>query len=152
MQRPGRNLSLIAPAVALWLAAGAAPAAAKPGGAEKGIAEMNLAIVAAYNGGDAGAVAACYTEDAVIYPPDLGSIAGREAIQEFWQGAMTGGMTGLQIETDEIEAKGDTAFETGRYEGFNTLGENIDQGKYIVVWKRVEGTWRLHRDIWNSGR
>jgi ketosteroid isomerase-like protein len=25
-------------------------------------------------------------------------------------------------------------------------------GKYIVVWKKGEdGTWRLHRDIWNAG-
>jgi hypothetical protein len=22
--------------------------------------------------------------------------------------------------------------------------------KYVVVWKRVGGQWRLHRDIWNA--
>lgn len=22
--------------------------------------------------------------------------------------------------------------------------------KYVVVWKRVDGQWRLHRDIWNT--
>jgi ketosteroid isomerase-like protein len=22
--------------------------------------------------------------------------------------------------------------------------------KYVVVWKRVDGAWLLHRDIWNA--
>ena len=113
---------------------------------------MNLAAVAAFNSGDAAAMAACYTEDARMFPPDQSPIAGREAIQEFWQGAMTAGMAGLQLETDEIEAKGDTAFEVGRYKTFSPTGEQIEQGKYIVVWKKVGGTWFLHRDIWNSGQ
>jgi len=26
----------------------------------------------------------------------------------------------------------------------------MDQGKYIVIWKQVEGEWKLHRDIWNT--
>jgi hypothetical protein len=26
----------------------------------------------------------------------------------------------------------------------------IDEGKYVVVWKRVGGQWKLHRDIWTS--
>ena len=26
-----------------------------------------------------------------------------------------------------------------------------DEGKYVVVWKKQEdGSWKLHRDIWNS--
>jgi hypothetical protein len=26
----------------------------------------------------------------------------------------------------------------------------LDQGKYIVIWKREKGQWKLHRDIFNS--
>jgi ketosteroid isomerase-like protein len=22
--------------------------------------------------------------------------------------------------------------------------------KFVVVWKKIDGQWRLHRDIWNS--
>ncbi|MDF2760692.1 MAG: hypothetical protein K0S99_3327, partial [Thermomicrobiales bacterium] len=25
------------------------------------------------------------------------------------------------------------------------------RGKYVVVWRREGGTWRIHLDIWNSG-
>jgi ketosteroid isomerase-like protein len=28
----------------------------------------------------------------------------------------------------------------------------IDTGKYVVVWKRVGGRWKLLRDIWNTSR
>jgi hypothetical protein len=24
------------------------------------------------------------------------------------------------------------------------------EGRYVVVWKRVEDTWKLHRDIWSA--
>jgi len=29
-------------------------------------------------------------------------------------------------------------------------GETLDRGKFLVVWKSVDGSWKLHRDIWNS--
>jgi hypothetical protein len=25
-----------------------------------------------------------------------------------------------------------------------------DDGKYLVIWKRDQGKWRLHRDIWTT--
>jgi hypothetical protein len=36
----------------------------------------------------------------------------------------------------------------GKYK-MNAAG-NGDTGKYIVVWKRQDGVWKLHADIWNS--
>jgi ketosteroid isomerase-like protein len=29
-------------------------------------------------------------------------------------------------------------------------GKQIDRGKYITVWKKQQGQWKLHRDIWNT--
>jgi ketosteroid isomerase-like protein len=29
-------------------------------------------------------------------------------------------------------------------------GKVVDRGKYIVIWKREQGQWKLHRDIWNT--
>ena len=45
---------------------------------------------------------------------------------------------------------GDTAIEVGRAELFDAAGEIADTLKYIVIWKRVDGKWKLHRDIFNS--
>jgi len=42
----------------------------------------------------------------------------------------------------------------GRIVGTFTLkgkgGQELDAGKYIVIWKREDGQWKLHRDIFNS--
>jgi ketosteroid isomerase-like protein len=26
----------------------------------------------------------------------------------------------------------------------------LDEGKYVVIWKRHQGKWKLHRDIWTT--
>ncbi len=33
-----------------------------------------------------------------------------------------------------------------------TDGGVADEGKYIILWRRVGGAWYVHRDIWNSNR
>ena len=30
-------------------------------------------------------------------------------------------------------------------------GEKVDNGKFIVVWKKVQGKWYVHRNCFNSG-
>ena len=75
----------------------------------------------------------------------------RNAIQAFWQGAIDSGMKIGMLRATEVAARGDLAFEVG---GFKLLvpgesGTTEVVGKYIVVWKRADHTWRLHRDIWN---
>ena len=51
------------------------------------------------------------------------------------------------LETIEAEDLGDTAIEGGRYRLLVANGSVADAGKYIVIWKREGGTWKLHRDI-----
>ena len=43
-----------------------------------------------------------------------------------------------------------TAHEVGRFVTETADGDHIDHGKYVVIWKRIEGEWKLHRDIFNS--
>jgi ketosteroid isomerase-like protein len=31
-------------------------------------------------------------------------------------------------------------------------GAELDHGKYVVIWKKEAGGWKLHRDIWNSSQ
>ncbi len=31
-------------------------------------------------------------------------------------------------------------------------GAQADAGKYLVLWKKTDAGWRMHRDIWNSNR
>jgi uncharacterized protein (TIGR02246 family) len=100
--------------------------------------------------GDARGIASLYTSDAALLPPGAGIQEGATAIQNFWQMAMDMGIKEAHLETLEVEQEGDTAIEMGQYELSGAEGQRMDQGKYIVVWKRDGGKLKLHKDIWNT--
>jgi hypothetical protein len=40
--------------------------------------------------------------------------------------------------------------EQGTYNVRNVrVGENVEEGKYIRVWKKVNGDWKLYRDMFS---
>jgi uncharacterized protein (TIGR02246 family) len=100
--------------------------------------------------GDAAAVAAVYTSAAQVFPPNQDIVTGRAAIQQFYQGLIRAGVKGVPLTTREVEAQGDTAYEVGTYRVTGDGNKVLDSGKYVVVWKREDGKWKMHRDIWNS--
>jgi uncharacterized protein (TIGR02246 family) len=125
------------------------------GGEAKGdprreIGRANAAFSAAFAAGDAAAVAGMYTEAARLLPPNAPIVEGRDAIERFWVGVMASGIKAVDLKTSEVEAFGDTAVECGSATLYAPSGAVADRGKYLVVWKYVEGRWRLHRDCWNS--
>ena len=109
-------------------------------------------FVTAFNKGDAAGVAALYTEEGQLLPPNAGFMTGREAIQAFWQGALDMGIASAKLKTLEVEGHGDTAVEVGKYKLYAQDGQELDAGKFIVIWKYEDGQWRLHRDIFNSSK
>jgi ketosteroid isomerase-like protein len=89
-----------------------------------------------------------------LFPPGAARVDGRADIQAFWQGAIDGGLSDLTLKTIEVEANGATAYEVGaltlKAPGENGAAATTVLGKYIVLWKNgADGSWRLHRDIWN---
>ena len=103
--------------------------------------------------GDDAAIAALYSKDAILLPPDNPMMRGADAIEAFWQGVMNMGVRGGKLETLEVEARDDLAYEMGRFE-LTMQPEGSEStaltGKYVVVWKVEEGNWRMHVDIWNT--
>lgn len=114
------------------------------------IGAVNQQVMSAIAAGDGAAVAALYTEDAQLLAPNSPALAGRERIAAYWQGAIGAGVKGANLKTLEAQCHGDTAHEVGEYRLTSADGKQIDAGKYIVIWKRVDKQWRLHRDIWNT--
>lgn len=142
-----RHLTLIALAALLALpttALGQDDAAAA-------VAAAGQAWEAGWNAGDATAIAAVYAEDATVHPPGSESVQGRDAIEAFWGAALeaSGGTTST-IETVEVAVYGDTAIEVGTYMDTNADGSHGDHGKFIAVWKNIDGQWYIIHDIFNS--
>jgi uncharacterized protein (TIGR02246 family) len=114
------------------------------------IVTANGNFMEAFNKGDAAGVAALYTAEGQLLPGNSDFVTGTQAIQDFWQAVMDMGIKSAKLETIEVEGMGKTAYEVGKYQLFADGDQMLDQGKYIVIWKQVEGEWKLHRDIWNT--
>lgn len=114
------------------------------------IEEANKGFMEAFNNGDANAVAKNYTTNAKLYPSNSDVIEGQEAIEEFWNGVMNMGIKKALLETVTAESYGNIAIEEGRYKLYAEGDQLIDQGKYIITWKKEDGQWKLHQDIWNT--
>ncbi len=114
----------------------------------------NDAWAAAFNAGDAAAVGALYTEDAVLLAPGGAPIVGRAAIADALSG-LFGVLGNLRLVTEDVRPAGDAhVIDMGRiiYELTAADGsKTLFTGNYLVVWLRGEdGVWRLFRDIFNQ--
>ncbi|MEM6720592.1 MAG: nuclear transport factor 2 family protein [Bacteroidota bacterium] len=94
-----------------------------------------------------------YTEDAKIFPQRGDIMVGKKAIIGYWtlpEGVQT---TNHKITPEEITIVNDTAYDYGYYEGTTVRANGTKsswKGKYVIVWKRVGGRWKMYLDIWNS--
>lgn len=94
-------------------------------------------------------IGACYTEDAQMLVANMDVISGRRSIESVFKFTAVQGHT-LEFQTQELDVHGTTAVEIGRYTRKRPDGSIFDRGKYMVVWKRVEETWLIHRDMFST--
>ncbi|MBV8446371.1 MAG: nuclear transport factor 2 family protein [Hyphomicrobiales bacterium] len=114
---------------------------------------LNDQFAAAFNKGDAAAIGAMYTEEAVVLPAGSPLVRGREAIQNFWKKGSEQ-LEGMRLTTIDVQPLGnDAAREIGTFV-LKTKGQSPQQvdGKYVVIWQKEGGNWKLSTDIWNSNK
>jgi hypothetical protein len=63
---------------------------------------------------------------------------------------METGIAKVKLETDEFKISGEQAFSRGTYVIIDPEGNQVDNGKWLQIAKRIDGTWYAHCDIWNS--
>jgi ketosteroid isomerase-like protein len=106
-----------------------------------------------YASGDSAAMAALYTPDGSVLPPNGAIAAGPEALAAFWGAVRASGVARATLTSDEVfYAGGDVASEVGHAQLALADGTIADDAKYAVIWKQTGAGWRMHRDIWNSNR
>ena len=91
-----------------------------------------------------------YTNEAILLLPGREPLTGLPGVQTFFASFKARGVLEVNLISLEIEVLGDTAWERGNSELKGLDGEVIGKGKYIVIWKRDAGGWKLHRDIMNA--
>jgi len=109
---------------------------------EAAIQKNAEAFVAAFNKGDAKAVAAFFTPNGDMVDQEGHHFKGRKAIEELYQkffSEVKGGKLYLRIESLRV-AKADLALEDGESEVVQTEGPPL-AGRYSVVWVKEDGKW-----------
>ena len=105
---------------------------------------------------DSATIAQFYADDGVVMPPNQPLVSGREAIVQFWQSmiAIPEATLTFQPERIEFSSAGDMALDRGTYRFTGKPGgQAVDEtGKYVVVWKKVGGDWKVAADIFNSDK
>jgi len=132
----------------------------QPPGAQKKIDQAIAAVadqyVKATLAGDAKAIAALYTEDAVEMPPNQPPVKGRAAIQQYYEKLFKEGKTSrFTIDHLETQAAGNVGYDVGTYQQSMTPGGGAameDTGKFTVILRRTGGTWLVAYAIYNSDR
>lgn len=103
--------------------------------------------------GDYERIVESYTEDAKIFPNNRKILEGKAAILEYWtlpEGVQT---TYHKLMPSEIKIIGQEAYDYGYYEGKTKRANGTEsswKGKYVVIWRKEAGNWKMYLDIWNA--
>jgi uncharacterized protein (TIGR02246 family) len=116
------------------------------------LASLGQQFAAAFKARDAAALADFYSADALVLPPNAELVRGRDGARGLWEHVFTLGVSEVRLDILEVDEHGDLAIEVGRATLFAEGGAVVDEGKYVVVWRKDTGAWKMHRDIWNSSR
>jgi|SRR5882724_3091900 len=120
------------------------------------IGKVNRMFEDAVRAQDPERLASLYTGNAMALPPDGPIVRGQDGVRQLWSTVIKDmGLRDITLKTVDldVDVDGDTACEVGQATlslappGGQRATVNV---KYVVVWQRSAGQWRLHRDIWNA--
>jgi ketosteroid isomerase-like protein len=94
-----------------------------------------------------------YGTDALVMRPNVPAVRGASAIREFFFALVDSGFGDVQIEPLRTEVAGDFAYEAGRCTMLVPVAvskRREERGKYLTVFARQAGEWRIVTDCWSS--
>jgi ketosteroid isomerase-like protein len=118
--------------------------------AKKEIAEMNKIFETAVSNSDAVSMVNLYAADAKWMNPNAPSVIGKEALTSEISKLLTAGIASAKLTTTDVWGDENYVTEEGTFVLNAKDGSQIDKGKYLVLWKRVDGKLMFFRDMFNS--
>ena len=156
------NMRRMLAAGALWAVAGAAvsfagapPAKVDRAAEEAALKALDKAWAEAANRKDLDATVAFMADDGETLAPNEPVARTREAIRASWNGLMQlpDARISWAAERAQVAAGGELGYTSGSYTLTFTGpdGKTVtDNGKYLEVWKKVDGQWKCLSDAYNS--
>lgn len=146
--------ALLFGAALMGAAAAADPAAAAASTDVSALDAVESSWVQAYNAGDANALSAFYADDAVLMPPGNPAAQGKQAIFQFFSTdlatAQRAGNSMSILGTPAGGVAGDWGWVSGAYAVTGKDGIGVESGKFLAVFKQVDGKWYILRETWSS--
>jgi ketosteroid isomerase-like protein len=91
-----------------------------------------------------------YTATACTMPPNMGRICGRDNIQKYFYNEGKNTDVKLIVTAQDVSGGEDLVVETGSYSVTDPKGNVLEKGKFIATWKKEDGKWKMHSEIWSS--
>lgn len=154
----GCSVTVAAVAVLSFLVGGCSQPAPAPvagpdlASEERAIRDLDARWLQAAQAKDAAGEAAMFASDGVAYREHVEPLAGPAAYQAYvTKFNMDNPMVNVSWTTEAIRVaeSGDLAVQTGEYRlmALGPRGGREDRGRYVTVWKKVGGEWKVAHDI-----
>lgn len=114
------------------------------------IIAQNARFTQAHVAGDSVTIDSMFTADARSLPPGGEAAIGLPAIHALTMDYLKSGITEFREETVDFYGTAAYVVDQGTY--VLTYGQPsvTERGKYLNVWKQVDGRWRIQTNIWNT--
>jgi RNA polymerase sigma-70 factor (ECF subfamily) len=122
--------------------------------ARRSIAESHRIYFQAFSRGDSTLLIDRYAKDCWIMPPNSVTMCGEEAPLDLFRAAYyaQGVRNGRFITTDLYGNTDEFVTEVGFFQLFDAGNNRIDDGVFLVLWKRTPAGWKMFRESFNSNR
>jgi uncharacterized protein (TIGR02246 family) len=108
---------------------------------------------AAFNAKDPDKVAALFSANGIVMPPNQATARSRESVREYYAARFGEGATGLELEARDISGTATLAYVSGDYR-LNSVGgagePQRDRGKFVWVLRKTNDRWFIEYVIFNS--
>ncbi len=149
-----KNFQRLVATVALLLIGLLAIGPALAGDVKHELDALTAQWVAAFKAKDFAAIEALMAPDAPLLAPGAPPIQGAKAVAAMWEswGALPNVAIDFGGTYSEVADSGELAYDYGAYTfAFDSEdGPFSENGKYIVVWKKIDGAWKIAADIFNN--
>lgn len=121
---------------------------------KKAIAESNDVYFQAFAKNDSSIFIDRYAEDCCIMGPNVPAMCGANAPLEFFNMAYNnfGLRNGKFITQEVFGVSDDYVAEVGLWQSFDANNVLMDDGKFLVLWKKTPKGWKMFRDSFSSNR
>lgn len=122
--------------------------------AKAAVDAINVSYARWLNTGQADSLATIFAEDAVLMPPGMAAVSGREAIRNWLAANPMPPGSEIGFSAVDVQANGPIAVERGTsvftMPAMGRTPASTTNGKYLVYWRKVGDGWLQAATIWSD--